>query len=210
MDTIKKAAPFFAVMLLGALVCVAPAFGQTAEKLDAVLDAERVSFAQAAAIVLPAAGLLSPEAGPDEAFARAREWLPHRAERDSTITLGELSHLVMRSFSLSGGFMYALFPGPRYAYRALAWRRLLPPGSDPGRFLTGEELLYITGRVLSLTGDAEPLAEAASPVFEEVPAVSAEDSTPEEAARRLEVEQGQGLSSGPERALSYEEEFEIE
>jgi hypothetical protein len=55
--------------------------------------------------------------------------------------------------------MYALFPGPRYAYRALAWRRLLPPAPDPGRFLSGEELLYTTGQALALAGDAEPWEE---------------------------------------------------
>jgi hypothetical protein len=130
---------------------------QTADKLDAVLAAEQISCAQAAGIILPAAGLLSPDAGPDEAFARAREWLPRSAERDSPIGLGELSHLVMKAFGFSGGFMYALFPGPRYAYRAMAWRRLLPLRADPGRTLNGEELLYITGRVLTFAGDGELL-----------------------------------------------------
>lgn len=155
MGKIKKTGAFLAAAVLGALVLPVAAFAQTAEKLDAVLDTEQISFAQAAAIVLPAAGLLPPEAGEEEAFALARSWLPRRAERDKPIKMGELSHLVMGSFSLSGGFLYVLFPGPRYAYRALAWRRLLPPASDPGRFLSGEELLYITGQVLSLAGDAE-------------------------------------------------------
>jgi hypothetical protein len=171
------------------------AFPQTAEKLDAVLETRQVSYAQAAAIILPAAGLLPPEAGPEEAFAQAREWLPRRAELNGPISMGELSHLVMRSFGLSGGFMYAIFPGPRYAYRALAWRRFLPPRADPGRTLSGEELLYITGRVLSYAGDGELL-----------PAPAAEE-TPD---TRLNVKQGQGLSSGPEELQPYEGEFEIE
>jgi hypothetical protein len=167
-------------------LCSVPAFAQTAERLDAILDTERVSFAQAAVIVLPAAGLLDPEVGEIRAFAAAASWLPRRAERDGAITMGELSHLVMRSFRLTGGFMYALFPGKRYAYRALAWRRLLPPNADPGRFVTGGELLHITGLVLSLVGD-EGLVPA-----------------------RLEVGQSQGISSGSEGILPYEGEFEIE
>jgi hypothetical protein len=152
LETIKKAAPFLILWLTAVA-----AFAQTAEMLDAVLAAEKVSCAQAAGVILPAAGLLAPDAGPDEAFARAREWLPRRAERDGAITLGELSHLVMRAFGFSGGFMYALFPGPRYAYRAMAWRRLLPLRADPGRTVSGGELLYITGRVLSVAGDGELL-----------------------------------------------------
>jgi hypothetical protein len=208
MGKIKKTGLFFALAVLGALLLPAAAFAQTAERLDAVLDTERVSFAQAAGVVLPAAGIVSPEAGEDEAFSYARAWFPRRAERDDPIKMGELSYLVMRSFSLSGGFMYALFPGPRYAYRALAWRRLLPLNADPGRFLSGEELLYITGMALSLSGEAEPLEEALPALTEEA-AVIEEASVPE-AEQRLEVEQGQGLSTGPEEVLPYRGDFEVE
>jgi hypothetical protein len=143
------------MFLCAALLLPAPAFAQTAAGLDALLEAEQVSFAQAAGLILPAAGLLEPEAGPEAAFERAREWFPRRAQIDAPIRMGELSHLVMKSFGLSGGFLYALFPGPRYAYRAMAWRRLLPLKPDPYRGVSGEELLYITGRVLSHTGEGE-------------------------------------------------------
>jgi hypothetical protein len=129
-----------------------PAFAQTAAYLDVVLETRQVTYAQAAAIILPAAGLLPPEAGPVAAFAQAQDWLPRRATPEAPIRMGELSFLIMRSFGLSGGFMYAIFPGPRYAYRALAWRRLLPLRADPYRTLDGEELLYITGQVLSYHG----------------------------------------------------------
>jgi hypothetical protein len=135
MKIAKKTKPFFAIRLwsiaalLTALLLPAPAFAQTAERLDAILDTEQVSFAQAAAVILPAAGLLDPEAG--DAFAAAGAWLPPRAERDSPITRGELSRLVMGSFNFAGGFLYALFPGPRYAYRALAGGRILPPTPTP-------------------------------------------------------------------------------
>jgi hypothetical protein len=190
-----------------ALFVLLPAFAcaQTAERLDTLLAAERVSFAQAAALILPAAGLLPPEAGEAEAFTAARPWLPRRADREGFINLGELSHLVMQSFNIPGGLMYALFPGPRYAYRALAWRRLLPAAPDPGRTLTGEELLYVAAQVLALAGEAETLEDPAPPPPE-----------PEGAGRRgLAAErgmppQGQGVSAGPEGILPYQEEFERE
>jgi hypothetical protein len=184
MGAIKKAG--FFLILLGMALCSVPVFAQTAKRLDAILDAERVSFVQAAAVILPAAGLLDPEAGEIRVFAAAASWFPRRAERDSPITMGELSYLIMRSFNLTGGFMYALFPGPRYAYRALAWRRLLPPHPDPARFQSREELLHITGLVLSLAGGEEA------------------------APNRLEVGQSRGISSGSEGILPYEGEFEVE
>jgi hypothetical protein len=135
----------------------AAAFAQTAEKLDAVLAAEKVSYTQAAGLILPAAGLLDPEASFEEAFARAREWLPKNAAEDAPITMGRLSYLAMKSFGLSGGFMYAIFPGPRYAYRTMAWRRFLPLRADPDRTVSGEELFYIVGRLLSFKGDEETI-----------------------------------------------------
>ncbi|MDR1248821.1 MAG: hypothetical protein LBK63_05905 [Treponema sp.] len=187
MGMTKKAGLFF--MLWGTMLCAVPVFAQTAERLDAILDTERVSFAQAAVIVLPAAGLLAPDAGEAAAFAQARFYFPRRAEHDGPITMGELSRLVMQCFNLTGGFLYALFPGKRYAYRALAWRRLLPSNPDPGRFLTGEELLYIMGRVLSLAGEGQAAPETEN---------------------RLEKGQGRGLSSGSEGILSYKGEFELE
>jgi hypothetical protein len=165
----------------------APAFTQTAALLDAILDTRQVSYAQAAAVILPAAGLLDPLAGEQEAFARAG--FPPRARPENPISLAELSFLAARSFHIPGGFMYALFPGPRYAYRSLAWHRLLPPNPDPSRFLSGEELLYITG--LALSRGTEEL----------------EAPTPE---NRLEVKPGQGVSSGPEGILPYGGEFEID
>jgi hypothetical protein len=179
---------------------------QTAGQLDGVLGAEAVTFGQAAGIILPAAGLLEPEAGGEAAFARARDWLPRGAEREAPIRMGELARLVMGAFGLSGGLLYALFPGPRYAYRALAWGRLLPLRADPYRRVTGEELLYLTGRVLAHTGEAEPVfaLSPAAPVPPAGPAGEAPEGLP------LRVEQGQGVSGGAEGVLPYQEEFEVE
>jgi hypothetical protein len=162
----------------------AAAFAQTAGQMDILLETPRVTCAQAAALVLPAAGLLEPEAGQDAAFGRAREWLPRAAVMNAPIRMGELSHLVMGAFGLSGGFMYALFPGPRYAYRALAWRRVLPLRPDPRRTVSGAELLYITGQVLSLTGETGLVS--------------------------ITTERGEGFSSGSEDLTPYEGGFELE
>lgn len=201
MKTIKKAALFPAAVLLMAAFPAA-AFAQTAERLDAVLAAREVSCAQAAAVLLPAAGLLDPAATEAAAFDRAREWLPRRVAADAPVKMGELSRLVMGAFGLSGGLMYRLFPGPRYGYRAMAWRRFLPARSDPGRTVTGEELFYIIGRVLSWRGEPDP-------VFDPVP--EAAEAVPMEAAGpSMRTPQGEGLSSGDEGVLPYAGEFEIE
>jgi hypothetical protein len=127
-----------------------PLPAQTAEYMDSLLAASEVTYAMAARIVLPAAGLISPDTSPDAAFAeaRARGCLPKNAEADRAIRLGELSFLIMRAFGMESGLMYAAFPGPRYAYRELAYRRLLQGRNDSALTVSGERLLRIIGRVL--------------------------------------------------------------
>ena len=197
-----------------ALLFPAAGAAQTAEWLDAILDTSQVTFAQAASVVLPAAGLLDSEVGAGEAFAQARSVFPRRSEPEAPIRMGELSHLIMRSFGFSGGFMYAIFRGPRYAYRALVWRRFLPVNPDPYRTVTGEELLYIVAKALNHAGETEPVLTLPASREEPVPAAEVEpESEPQTESsqeQKVEVKPGQGISSGLEDVLPYEGEFELE
>jgi hypothetical protein len=62
----------------------------------------------------------------------------------------------MAAFGFRGSFLYALFPGPRYAYRELSYLNILPPRQDPAWPVAGERLLLILGRAMQYrdTGDA--------------------------------------------------------
>jgi hypothetical protein len=113
--------------------------------MDGVLDSRRISWSEAARFVLPAAGHGEPEITADAAFERALErgWLPARARAEEPVRLDGLSFLLMRSFALRGGLMYRLFPGPRYAYRELLYRRLFPAASDPSQGVSGELLFFL-------------------------------------------------------------------
>jgi hypothetical protein len=123
---------------------------QTAERLDALLDSAGVSYAEAAMLVLPAAALAGEDVSPEAAFAEARTrgLLPKAAGSGGAIRLGELAFLIMGAFDMKGGLFYALFPGPRYAYRELVHRRLIQGRNDPALTVSGERLLRILGRVL--------------------------------------------------------------
>jgi hypothetical protein len=130
------------------------AFGQSGAEIDTLLGTTQVSAALAARFVLPAADLLPATATPEAAFAAAMEkgWLPAGAAPDTPIRLSLLSYLIMRSFSLHGGAMYSLAPGPRYAYRELLYMRIIQGVSDPAQTVSGERLLRVLGRVLDLQG----------------------------------------------------------
>jgi hypothetical protein len=136
---------------------ICPLNAQTAEYLDTLLDTPEVTYAAAAFIVLSAAGLIGGDSTPEAAFeeARTRNYLPQNAEAAETIRLGELSFLIMRAFGMKSGFMYAVFPGPRYAYRELVYRKLIQGRNDSALRVSGDRLLRITGRVLDYRGETE-------------------------------------------------------
>ncbi|MDR1277944.1 MAG: hypothetical protein LBK02_04270, partial [Treponema sp.] len=123
--------------------------------MDELLDSREITWAQACRFVLPAAGALDENAGTGAAFAAAREkgWLPKGAAAEGLVNLGQLSFLIVQSFSIKSSFLYRLFPGPRYAYRQLDYLGLIPGLRDPGLKVSGDGLLHILGRVLSYQGD---------------------------------------------------------
>ncbi len=58
----------------------------------------------------------------------------------------------MRALELKGGLFYGMIPGPRYAARELAYRRLVNGKAHPGRIVSGEEGLRLLGAALELEG----------------------------------------------------------
>jgi hypothetical protein len=132
-----------------------------AAEMDALLESPAITRAQAARFILEAAGALPEGLSPQEAretavaIARDRAWLPKNAEPSAPASLEEVSLLVMGSFGLKGGIMYSLFHSPHFAYRELVYQKILQGRNDPALRLSGERLLRIIGRVLSLTEPEE-------------------------------------------------------
>jgi outer membrane protein OmpA-like peptidoglycan-associated protein len=157
--------------------------------MDLLLETEAVSFGQAARFVLDAANLIDPDSAAG-AFALARQngWLPKQAPEDGTIKTGELAFLIMKSFDMKGSFLYRLFPGPRYAFRELDYRGLLPGRRDPALRVSGEYLLRILGMTTSYLGRGE--AELPVPqdtAVEEIPPPSPQEQR-EQIVREIRTE----------------------
>ncbi|WP_245535013.1 hypothetical protein [Leadbettera azotonutricia] len=128
---------------------------QTAAEMDSLLENQAISYSDAARFVLPAAGVLPNNVGAQAAFdeALSRGWLPKGAAASDEANLGGISFLVMKAFGIKGGLMYTLFPGPRYAYRQLLYRKLIQGRVDPGMKVGGDYFLYVVGRVLDFLGE---------------------------------------------------------
>jgi hypothetical protein len=180
-----------------AVFLLAAAFGaqaQTALELDGVLQERTVGRALGARFILGAADLLPRDLSGPEAreaawsAALARGWI--RGAPEDALRVRAAAFLVMNAFEFRGGIWYSLFHTPRYAYREMVYRKVIPGRADPDQVVSGEDLMRLVSAAMR---HAEGLGwKGGDPVLD------------------MEVEQGQGLSSGPEDTLPYKGEFEVE
>jgi outer membrane protein OmpA-like peptidoglycan-associated protein len=142
---------------------------QVAAEMDGLLETPAVNFAQASRFVLAASGAADENIPAGAAFDLAREngWLPKKAGPDSPVKLGELCFLVMKAFNIKGSFLYALFPGPRYAFRECEYLTLIPGRRDPAVRVSGEELFRMLDLVTA--GEITEAAEPEPPVAADLP-----------------------------------------
>ena len=143
--------------LIFSLILTAAAFtvhAQSADWIESLLATDRVSYADAALLVLEAADKLAAPT-PAEAFrfAAERNWLPRNAGADDEVRLDGLSLLVMRAFDMKGGLFYTLTKSAHHAYRELAYRNVIQGRADPLMPVSGDFLLHTVNRVLAINGD---------------------------------------------------------
>jgi hypothetical protein len=143
--------------LFSLLFCNRSLFAQTAERLEQLLEQDRVSYRDATLMVLEASGRLDPakQTSADNAFSFAmqRGWLPKGAQANSDAMLNGLSLLVVQAFDIKGGIFFSLFKNPHYAYREMVYRGIIQDGADPQMTVSGELLLYTVNKAMDqITG----------------------------------------------------------
>jgi len=124
---------------------------QTGAEVETLLKTPAVTYAQAARFAIKASEAAAIN-NPGEAFnfAVEQKWLPQNVSPDSEARLDVISMLYMGSFKLKGGVFYSLFKNPHYAFRELAARKAFKGKSEPQTVVSGEQLLFITSRILSI------------------------------------------------------------
>jgi hypothetical protein len=127
-------------------------YSQTARDMDALLETRILTYGQAVQFAFSAAEILDAAVSAEDAFAEAlkRGWIPASSGLMYPVKYDKAAFLLMKAFDLKGGLFYRLFPGPRYAYRELVYRRIIQGPVDSFTTLTGEEFLNILGRILEL------------------------------------------------------------
>jgi len=151
---LKKFNPLFtAILFLGIFFAPlsAPLFAQNAAEIEELLQVKSVSYGQAARFALEAADAASlKDTGAAFAFAAERGWLPKKASAEQAARLDGLSLLLTRAFAVKGGVFYSLAKNPHYAYRELVYQDIIQGKSDPEMTVTGEQLLFLINRLLSI------------------------------------------------------------
>jgi len=145
------------IFLLAAAALGLGAAAQSNEFVDGLLDSDSVTVGQAAYLVLVASDNLGEDADEARAFELLETfgWAPKGASSATPIQLKDYSYLLMRAFGLKGGLLYAIFPGPRYAYRQLASNLVIQGRSDPNMSLSGSMAVRMLGRVFDVKGIAQ-------------------------------------------------------
>ena len=129
----------------------APCFAQTAVKLEAMLNTPELSWSDAVIFILEASEKEVFD-DPMEAFrfAADNKWLPKKAAPADNAKLEGIALLLMRSFDQKGGIFYSLFKNSHYAYRELIQKEVIRGDTDPAMMVSGQELLLMIGRLLSI------------------------------------------------------------
>lgn len=142
------------VVLFVALSAQIPA--QSNQIVDEVLQAEAISYGYAAYLVLVAAQIVPEDTSPEEALRQSvvSSWKMEGKTSSDPVNLGEYSFMLMKTFELKGGLLYRIFPGPRYASRELAYRRIILGSKNPRRHVPGEEALRLLAQVIEWKEEA--------------------------------------------------------
>jgi len=138
-------------------LCLPPAFlsaQSAAAEIESLLASQAVTYEQASRFVLEAAGAGAFD-DPAEAFgfAMSRGYLPANATAEAPARLDGVSLLLMQSFGLRGGVLFTLTGSPHFAYREMEHMGFIHGRVGPRQTVSGDTLLYLTGRVLAHLGE---------------------------------------------------------
>ena len=141
-----------ALTLCMGLIVVLPAIGQTAERIEEVLAQDELRVGSAGYIAAASGGLVADDASAGEALAALAElgFPQDRVTEDDVVRLDQFAYMLMLAHGRAGGLLYAVLPGPRYAFRELRYERVIRGGGDPNDPLSGSRALRIVGRILDI------------------------------------------------------------
>ena len=134
-------------LLFLVLAISGPLFGQTAAKLEALLETPVLTWAEVSVFVQEAAQ--TPLAADNT--PAGQQWLPKGVSSGDSARLNGVALLLMRSFDLKGGIFFKIAKSPHHAYRELVYKKVIRGKTDPDMLVSGPDLLLMVNRLLAMT-----------------------------------------------------------
>jgi len=156
-----------------AFICTAFAFSQSSEVMSEIIDSEKATCAQISYLpalyankiteddssksigVMPASKESSSPTKESFEALKAEDFFASDDEADSAATVAKISYVYMKALGIKGGLFYTLFPSPRYAFKELKARGILPVETDPSMTISGRESLDLFSSCLEIVGGNE-------------------------------------------------------
>ena len=146
-----------AICIVVTLCLIAAAsFGQSAQRVDTILETAEATFGQATYLIRTALNDDADETDFNTAFDRFKS--EHQNLIRDSITAEDViptktyAFLLMKAFDIKGGMMYRIYPCPRYAYRDLRYLAVIQGKNNPNAPMTGASMLQILSRIDTVQG----------------------------------------------------------
>lgn len=133
-------------VLIGAFVGIGAATAQAGSDdnvIDTLLSQPAVTWENAAWLVGRAVGTFDDAVTPRQAAEKAVNsgWGDKTLAPEARLDLAGYSQLLVRALNIPTGLLYNVFPYPRYAYRELVFRKVIPGSLAPDDRVSGEEAM---------------------------------------------------------------------
>ncbi len=147
MKKVLLAAAFLSVLSLFA-------YSQSAEKLTEIIAAPNATYGQVAYIAGVYQGIVHEDVSYEHAFETLQKdgVIKSTAKANEQISLKETAFICAKATNLKGGLFYSIFRNPRYAYKELKAKNVLPPTADPDMTVSGRDVIAVLNNCIGLTG----------------------------------------------------------
>ncbi len=121
------------------------ASAQSSQKLTELIASKNATYGQVAYLCQVYSGQIDENADYEQAFNQFKESnkIKNGVSINSSITLSELSFICTKLGNIKGGLFYTIFPSPRYAFRELKAKGILPQNADPDEKPSGRDVIAV-------------------------------------------------------------------
>ena len=133
------------------LLCVGGLHAQSADFMTQLLETKNVTYGQVCYFTALYQGSIPETASQQDAFDfinKSGYVYKDSVTAADSVTMADLSYLIIKTFNVKGGIMYSLFPTPRYALRLLESDGLVSQFTDPSGKIKGSDFIALFIRCL--------------------------------------------------------------